>query len=66
LLKLVRERRVAIFLIIWLATNFIFGAGAQRFGLSEAPVAWLAHMGGFAVGLFLFPLFDPRPTIVRR
>jgi membrane associated rhomboid family serine protease len=39
-------------------TNFIFGAGAQNFGLSEAPVAWLAHLGGFAVGFFLFPLFD--------
>jgi membrane associated rhomboid family serine protease len=66
LLRLVRERRVAIFLIIWLATNFIFGAGAQKFGLSEAPVAWLAHMGGFAVGLFLFPLFDPRPPRLKR
>jgi membrane associated rhomboid family serine protease len=66
LLKLLRERRVAIFLLIWLVTNFIFGAGAQRFGLSEAPVAWLAHMGGFAAGLFLFPLFDPRPAVFRR
>lgn len=56
--RLLRERNVVIFLIIWLATNFIFGAFAQDFGLSEAPVAWLAHMGGFAVGLLLFPLFD--------
>lgn len=66
LLQLLRERRVAIFLVIWLATNFIFGAGAQTFGLSEAPVAWLAHIGGFALGLFLFPLFDRRPGLVRR
>ena len=51
-----------IFLIIWLATNFIFGAYAQQFGLSDAPVAWLAHMGGFGVGLFLFPLFDRRAS----
>jgi membrane associated rhomboid family serine protease len=56
--RLLRERNVVIFLIIWLVTNFIFGAGAQNFGLSEAPVAWLAHLGGFAVGFFLFPLFD--------
>jgi membrane associated rhomboid family serine protease len=66
LLQLLSERRVAIFLIIWLVTNFIFGAGAQKFGLSEAPVAWLAHMGGFAVGLFLFPLFDPHPSAIKR
>ncbi|WP_158818288.1 rhomboid family intramembrane serine protease [Methylocapsa sp. S129] len=66
LLQLLRERRVVIFLVIWLATNFIFGAGAQSFGLSEAPVAWLAHIGGFALGLFLFPLFDRRAAPVRR
>jgi membrane associated rhomboid family serine protease len=58
--RLLRERSVVIFVAIWLATNFIFGAGAQFFGLSDAPVAWLAHVGGFAVGLFLFPLFDRR------
>ena len=60
--RLLRERNVVIFLIIWLATNFIFGAYAQQFGLSDAPVAWLAHMGGFGVGLFLFPLFDRRAS----
>jgi membrane associated rhomboid family serine protease len=60
LLSLLREGRVVIFLAIWLVTNFIFGAGAQTFGLSEAPVAWLAHVGGFAFGFFLFPLFDRR------
>jgi membrane associated rhomboid family serine protease len=58
--QLLRERSVVIFLVIWLATNFIFGAGAQLFGLSDAPVAWLAHVGGFAFGLFFFPLFDRR------
>lgn len=61
--QLLRERNVVIFLVICLATIVIFGLGAQRFGLSEAPVAWLAHMGGFAVGLFLFPLFDRRPSL---
>lgn len=64
--QLLRERRVVIFLVIWLATNFIFGAGAQTMGLSEAPVAWLAHIGGFALGFFLFPLFDRDPARVRR
>jgi len=58
--QLLGERRVVIFLAIWLATNFLFGAGAERFGLSDAPVAWIAHVGGFAAGLLLFPLFDRR------
>ena len=66
LAQLLRERSVVIFVAIWLATNFIFGAGAQLFGLSDAPVAWLAHVGGFAVGLFLFPMFDRQPKSVMR
>ncbi len=52
------ERRPAIFLLIWLGTNFIFGAGAQVLGFSDMPVAWIAHIGGFFAGLILFPLFD--------
>ena len=52
------DRRAMIFLGIWLVTNFIFGAGAQTFGFSDTPVAWLAHVGGFFSGLLLFPLFD--------
>jgi membrane associated rhomboid family serine protease len=47
-----------IFLVIWLVTNLIFGAGAQSLGFSDAPVAWIAHLGGFFSGLLLFPLFD--------
>jgi membrane associated rhomboid family serine protease len=56
--RLFRDRRVLIFLGVWLIGNFVFGAGAQIFGLSEAPVAWVAHVGGFALGLFAFPVFD--------
>jgi membrane associated rhomboid family serine protease len=52
------ERRALIFLGVWLATNFVFGAGAQTLGLSDMPVAWVAHLGGFCAGLVLFPLFD--------
>ena len=52
------ERRSLIFLLIWLGTNFIFGAGAQTLGFSDMPVAWVAHIGGFCAGLLLFPLFD--------
>jgi membrane associated rhomboid family serine protease len=52
------ERRSLIFLVIWISTNFIFGAGAQTLGFSDMPVAWVAHLGGFFAGLLLFPLFD--------
>jgi membrane associated rhomboid family serine protease len=52
------ERRSLIFILIWLGTNFIFGAGAQLLGFSDMPVAWVAHLGGFFAGLVLFPLFD--------
>jgi len=52
------ERRSFIFILIWLGTNFIFGAGAQTLGFSDMPIAWVAHLGGFFAGLVLFPLFD--------
>jgi membrane associated rhomboid family serine protease len=52
------DRRALIFLVIWFGTNFIFGAGAQTFGFSDMPVAWVAHVGGFFAGLLLFSLFD--------
>src|SRR5260370_13960906 len=55
------DRRARIFLGVWLATNFVFGAYARALGLSEAPVAWVAHLGGFFAGLVLFALFDPPP-----
>jgi membrane associated rhomboid family serine protease len=58
--ELLRSRRVLVFLGVWLVGNFLLGAGAQPLGLSDQPVAWLAHVGGFALGVFAFPLFDPR------
>ena len=60
LTELLGQRRALIFIAIWMATNFVFGAGAQTLGASEAPVAWVAHVGGFVAGLLLFPLFDRR------
>ncbi len=56
--ELLGQRRAVIFIAIWMATNFVFGAGAQALGASEAPVAWIAHVGGFVAGLLAFPLFD--------
>ena len=43
-----------------MATNFLFGVGATALGASDAPVAWIAHVGGFVAGLFAFGLFDRR------
>jgi membrane associated rhomboid family serine protease len=58
------DRRARIFIGVWLATNFMFGAYAKTFGLSEAPVAWVAHLGGFFAGLVLFALFDRPPPML--
>jgi membrane associated rhomboid family serine protease len=59
---LLRQRRPLGFIAIWMATNVVFGAGAQALGASDAPVAWIAHVGGFAAGLLAFPLFDRAPA----
>jgi membrane associated rhomboid family serine protease len=56
--SMVAEPRPRVFLVIWFATNFIFGAFAQSLGLSAMPVAWIAHLGGFGAGILIFPLFD--------
>lgn len=52
------DPRTLLFLGVWIAINLAVGL----FGLfSDAAnaIAWEAHVGGFAVGLFLFPFFDP-------
>ena len=58
LTEVLTDRRALLFIGVWLVTNVVFGAGAQALGASEAPVAWIAHIGGFVGGLALFPLFD--------
>lgn len=54
------DKRAMIFIVVWLALNFLFGPTglSAAFG-SDAPIAWEAHMGGFLAGLLLFGLFDP-------
>ena len=60
--ELFTDRRAVIFILIWMATNFVFGAGAQTLGAADAPIAWIAHVGGFVTGLLLFPLLDRVPA----
>lgn len=52
------NQQVVVFIAIWLVLNLVFGLGG---GSGGASVAWQAHIGGFAAGLLLFPLFDPVP-----
>lgn len=62
--QLWRNPRALIFIVIWFATNFLFGAGLVPILGEDTSIAWEAHIGGFLVGLLLFPLLDR--GVVRR
>ncbi|MFZ4787088.1 MAG: rhomboid family intramembrane serine protease [Beijerinckiaceae bacterium] len=53
-----RDQRVMWFLGTWLAINLLTGLFNPVPGGSD-HIAWEAHIGGFIVGLALFPLLDP-------
>lgn len=53
-----RNRQALIFVVLWFALNFVFGAGATLVG-PGMQIAWQAHIGGFIAGIILFALFDP-------
>ncbi len=55
-----RDSRVLTFIVFWFFSNLVFGVGAQPLGLSDASIAWQAHVGGFLAGLLLFSVFDPK------
>ncbi len=64
LLLAFRDIRVVAFVAVWFAANYLFGAASLMPGV-EAAIAWQAHIGGFLVGLLLFPLFDiPKSQLV--
>ena len=53
-----------VFIILWFATNLLFGLIPSLGGIGQGPIAWQAHVGGFLAGLLLFPLLDAkRPTL---
>lgn len=60
LADMARNRQVLIFLGVWFAANYVF-AFVQPIGVTDASIAWEAHIGGFLVGLVLFPFIDPLP-----
>lgn len=56
--QLWRNSRALLFIGIWFVTNILFGAGLVPIFGEATSIAWEAHIGGFVVGLLLFPLFD--------
>jgi membrane associated rhomboid family serine protease len=65
LIESFRDPRVLAFLLVWFGVNALFGLGSFTLPGMEHAVAWQAHIGGFAVGLFGFALFDPVPPTPR-
>ncbi|WP_395665584.1 rhomboid family intramembrane serine protease [Methylocella sp.] len=59
-LREVLSNRTALsFLGLWFLANFVFGAFPQTIGMTDASIAWQAHVGGFLAGLLTFSWFDP-------
>lgn len=58
LADMARNRSVLIFLGIWFVTNYVF-AFVQPIDMAGSSIAWEAHMGGFLIGLLVFPWLDP-------
>lgn len=56
--ELLRNRTALTFLVVWFATNLLFGVIALPLGAESTVVAWDAHLGGFAAGFLLFPFLD--------
>jgi membrane associated rhomboid family serine protease len=63
LLEVITNSRAAMFLGVWFVTNLLFGLLATPLGVTDASIAWEAHIGGFVVGLLIFPLVDAADPI---
>ena len=44
------NKAAVIFIIVWFASDLLFGLYPALSGISTAPVAWQAHIGGFLAG----------------
>lgn len=64
LAELWRNRQALTFVAVWFGVNLLFGLFPQATGESEL-IAWEAHVGGFAAGLLLFGVLDPRAAARR-
>ena len=53
-----RDRRVLLFVSVWIALNAFFGISGLTPSGGVADIAWIAHLGGFLAGLLFFGIFD--------
>jgi membrane associated rhomboid family serine protease len=51
-----RASEMWILIVLWIAMEIV--TGLSGLGGEGAPVAWVAHVGGFLAGLLLFDFFD--------
>ena len=61
LVEVFTNPRALTFLGIWVGVTILAGAGGVM-APAGASIAWEAHLGGFAVGILIFGLFDRRPN----
>jgi membrane associated rhomboid family serine protease len=58
--------RAMAFVAVWFGINLVIGLAPLAGIAAGATIAWEAHIGGFLIGFFLFPLFDPVTSAPRR
>lgn len=56
LFRLFTNRSAVIFIVIWLGVDMLSASSGL---LSDARIAWEAHLGGFLTGLLVFGWLDP-------
>ena len=52
----IRAKPILFFAASWVGVNILFAF--TSLGLSDAPIAWAAHLGGFIMGLVSIDAFD--------
>jgi membrane associated rhomboid family serine protease len=61
------SRQVLLFSLVWVILSIVVGFTGLGLGGEQGPVAWQAHLGGYAAGLLLAGVFDswrPGPPAV--
>ncbi len=58
------RRALGPLILLWIVVTIVTGQISMP-GTDGAPVAWVAHLGGFAAGLVLFSFFERRPRDAR-
>jgi membrane associated rhomboid family serine protease len=56
------NRRSLLFILVWLALNYVSGASGFGTPAGQGLIAWEAHLGGFFAGLLFLGLFDRART----